>query len=802
MTTWTLNRTLLATALMAALAPADAQQADAAPGAAPGLPGSPGPVATISRQALASTGMGELGKALQALSPSFSFSTIFLAGGSDIIRPGTLFGAGPDQVLVLVNGKRRHQHALVHINQTVGRGWAGTDFDAIPLSAIDHIDILGGDAVARYGSDATAGVIDIVLKKDTGGTALSAMAGTTAEGDGGTVAASASRGFAFGPGGYLDLSAEARRRGETNRAGIDMLATPPRVTQHIGDIRTRDVALWGNAALPTGGGDELYAFAGASRRTGDGYALFRYKDDPRNVPAVYPGGYVPELYMTVRDASLGVGYRRNLGNDWKVDLSLAHGHNQLRFRNRHSINVSYWYEPEGYGIYGASPTGADAGKLVLTQGTANLDFSGPVTLLGSRIDLSTGFEYRRDGYRIVAGEPVSYQFGRTDDPALWIADQTGDLAGPGMQGFQGYSPADAIGAARHSVAFYLDAQQKFGQYFTIGSGVRYERYSDVGLATAGNLVLRYQPSPSLSVNAGASTGFRAPGVQQRFYSSTVVDLDRKGAMTKTMTAREGSAAALALGFGPLAQEHTRTVNAGLVLRPADGFALSANAFRTVVLDRIVLSSPITKFSGYCSKLGFCSSAGILEALHTDQVQVFANAIDTATRGLELAAERTLRGHGATLVLTGQLGFNRTEVTARHARSPLVTADQLFRDDQVTLVEHGQPRQHHVLMADVSRGALGFNARANYYGAVQGQGYTAPYIQTWDAKWLLDLSVRYAVSRQLNLSAGVNNMFDTYPTRWDPMGAAPYPQMGFTWCRETCPFGINGRTLYARVDYTF
>jgi iron complex outermembrane receptor protein len=794
MTTRTLNRTLLASALLAALAPANAQQGDAAPG----------PVATISGQALAATGMGELGKALQALSPSFNFSTIFLSGGSDISRPGTLAGMGPDQVLVLVNGKRRHQHALVHMGQTVGRGWAGTDFNAIPLSAIDHIDILGGDAVARYGSDATAGVIDVVLKKGASGTALSVMTGTTAEGDGDTLAASASRGFALGAsGGYLDLSAEARRRGETGRAGIDMLATPPRVTQHIGDIRTRDGSLWSNAALPVGGGAELYAFGGASRRSADGYSLFRYKDDPRNVPAVYPDGYVPELSMTVRDASLGVGYRRDLGHDWKVDLSLNHGHNQLRFRDRHSINVSYWYEPQyGSDIYGASPTGAEAGKLVLTQATASLDFRGPVTLLGSRIDLSTGFEYRRDGYRIVAGEPVSYQFGRTDNPALWIADQTDDLAAPGMQGFQGYSPADAISAARHSVAFYLDTQQKFGAHFTLGSGVRYERYSDVGLATAGNLVLRYQPSPSFSLNAGASTGFRAPGVQQRFYSSTVTDLDRKGAMTKTMTAREGSAAALALGFGPLAQELTRTVNAGLVLRPAPGFTLSANAFRTVVRDRIVLSSPITKFSGYCSKLGFCSSAGVLESLQTDQVQVFANAIDTATSALELSAERTLRGHGATVVLTGQLGFNRTEVTARHARSPLVTADQLFRDDQVTLVEHGQPRQHHVLMADVSRGRLGFNARANYYGAVQGQGYTAPTIQAWDAKWLLDLSVRYAFSKQLSLAAGANNLFDTYPTRWDPQRAAPYPQMGFTWCRETCPFGINGRTLYARVDYTF
>jgi iron complex outermembrane receptor protein len=175
---------------------------------------------------------------------------------------------------------------------------------------------------------------------------------------------------------------------------------------------------------------------------------------------------------------------------------------------------------------------------------------------------------------------------------------------------------------------------------------------------------------------------------------------------------------------------------------------------------------------------------------------------TTTRGLDLIAERSLRGAAGTLVLSGQLGFNRTEVDSRASSSKVLSGAQLFDDAQVTLIERGQPRQHHVVAADFTTGPWNLNARANYYGEVAGQGFTAPYVQTWEPKWLLDLSGRFAFTKQLALSLGVNNVFDTYPSRWDPVKAAPFPQMGFTYCWETCPFGLNGRSLYAKADYSF
>ncbi|WP_313707042.1 TonB-dependent receptor domain-containing protein [Massilia sp.] len=240
-----------------------------------------------------------------------------------------------------------------------------------------------------------------------------------------------------------------------------------------------------------------------------------------------------------------------------------------------------------------------------------------------------------------------------------------------------------------------------------------------------------------------------------------------------------------------------------MLRPAANFSITADLYRTDIIDRIVFSSTIAPEGGACPTPAACPIRAILDPLRVGQAQFFTNAIDTETRGLDVVLEHTTRGvAGGTLVLSGQLGLNRTEVKARHSQSAVLTGAQLFDDAQVTLIERGQPCQHHVVAADFSRGAWNANLRANYYGEVQGQGFTAPFVQTWKAKWLLDLSSRYSLSKALSFSAGVNNLFDTYPTRWDPQRAAPFPQMGFTHCWETCPFGINGRTMYARAEYAF
>lgn len=755
------------------------------------------PVGLINLKDMQTAGPLELGKLLQTLDPSFNFSTTFISDGTDIIRPATLRSLGPDQLLVLVNGKRRHQQALVNVQQTVGRGSAGTDINAIPMSAIHHIEVLRDGAAAQYGSDAIAGVINIVLKSNVNETAFSGTFGTTSQGDGDLYSASVNRGFALGEnGGFVNLTAEARVRGETNRAGPDTLrVNPPRVTQRIGDSDAKDAYLWWNAALPIDKDSEFYAFGGVSKRTGDSSGFYRSPGDGRTVPAVYPNGFLPNIRTTVKDLSHAFGYRRDLPKDWKFDLSINHGASELAFREKQTINVSYWYEPKpGGGIYAESPLEADTGKLKFNQTTINADIKGPVNLGGTEIFLASGFEWRRDNYEIVAGDPVSYQYGRTNNPKIVIKDQNGGIAASGTQGFPGYTPATAVDSGRHNIALYLDAEHRPVKELLLAGAVRYEDYSDFGSTVTGKISARWDPSKQVGVRASASTGFRAPGVQQEFYSSVSTNLNAAGELTETLTARQGSAVTKALGIAPLKEETSRNASVGLVLRPASNMSLTADVYQIKIKDRIVFSSNIGP------EAGGGPIANVLTPLGVGQAQFFTNAVDTKTRGLDIVADHTTKWTGSTLVLSGQLGFNKTQVTKRHSTSSILTGAQLFDQAQVTLIEHGQPRKHHVVAADYTSGPWNVNARANYYGEVSGEGF-AP-LQTWSGKWLLDLTGRYSFSKKTSVTVGVNNVFDTYPDKWDTVKGAPFPQLGFTHCWEVCPFGINGRSMFVRFDTRF
>jgi iron complex outermembrane receptor protein len=752
------------------------------------------PVGLISQKDLQTAGPLELGKLLQTLDPSFNFSTTFISDGTDSIRPATLRSLGPDQVLVLINGKRRHQQALVNVQQTIGRGSAGTDINAIPLAAIHHIEVLRDGAAAQYGSDAIAGVINIVLKSNIGETAISGQLGTTSEGDGDLYSGSVNRGFALGEsGGFVNLTLEARKRGETNRAGPDSLRVdPPRVTQHIGDSNTKDYYLWWNGALPIDKQSEFYAFGGISKRKSDSYGFFRSAGDARTVASVYPNGFLPAISTDIKDASWAFGYRHDLPGDWKADVSINYGQSELAFHESNSLNVSYWYEPKpGGGIYAESPREADTGTLRFSQLTFNADVKGPVKLGDTTVSLATGFEYRKDNYEIVAGDPVSYQYGRTNNPAISILTPSGATAAAGIQGFPGYTPGTAVDSGRHNIALFLDAETKPVDTLTLGGAVRYEKYSDFGDTVTGKLSARFDPTKELGFRASASTGFRAPSVQQEFYSSVSTNLNN-GVLTETLTARQGSAVTQAFGIKPLKEETSTSGSVGVVLRPAQNFSITADAYQIKIKDRIVFSSEIAP------EAGGGPIANILRPLGVGQAQFFTNAVDTRTRGLDVVAVHTTKLDASTLVLSGQLGFNKTEVTKRHSTSTVLSGEKLFDKSQVTLIEHGQPRKHHVIAADYTIGAWNINTRANYHGEVYAENFSP--LQKWDARWLVDATVRYGFSKRTFLSVGVNNAFNQLPNEWTNGG--DFPKLGFTRCWETCPIGVNGRSFYVRADTAF
>lgn len=767
----------------------------------------PAPVDIITAEQLRETGALEVGQILQQLEPSFNFSRTWISDGTDIIRPATLRGLGPDQVLILVNGKRRHQQALVNVQQTVGRGSAGTDINAIPVSAIKRIEVLRDGAAAEYGSDAISGVINIILKDQKEGGLATIEAGQTYEGDGENYHAAINDSIPLGDG-FINLTGEYRKRYETNRAGKDELRVdPPRVTQRIGDPDATDRYLWLNSVLPAGDG-EFYFFGGISRRSGDSSGFFRSAGDGRTVPQLYPNGFLPNIITTVRDWSAAGGYRMKFANGWDLDLSVNHGQSKFEFDERNSVNVSWYYEPKpGGGIYGESPTSADTGTLKFDQTTFNADLKGSFDWGhgAGPLYVATGYEYRRDNYQIDAGDPVSYTYGRTNNGSIVIRNQNGGFAAPGIQGFPGFTPGTEVDRGRHNNAVFVEAENQLSEHFMLSGAIRYEDYSDFGNTTTGKVNFRWDPTDQFGLRGTLSNGFRAPGVQQEFYSQVSTNLNAAGVLTDTLTARQDSSVTRAFGISPLKEEKSHNGSIGFVYRPDSAFTFTVDAFRTTIDNRIIFSSNIQpEDPSTCNATrSNCPILQILEPFHVGQVLFFTNAIDTRTNGLDLVGDyHTTLSNGDTLDLNAALNFNRTKVTKRRSQSAILPANVLFDDTQVTLIEKGQPRQHHVLSATWGHDAWSVNTRANYYGEVEGQGFTPGIIETWGGKWLFDLTATWKVNDAFSVTGGGNNIFDTYPDKWDRTRGFPFPQLGFTYCWETCPFGVNGGSYFVRLDYKF
>lgn len=772
------------------------------------------PVDVIDEETIRSTGATETGKILQLLAPSFNFSQTTISDGTDIIRPATLRALGPDQVLVLVNGKRRHQQALLNVQQTIARGSAGYDINAIPVSAIARIEVLRDGAAAQYGSDAIAGVINIILKDSTDKTDVTVDLGQHYAGDGEVAAASVNTGFGIGDRGFFNFTVDYNDRGETNRSGPDLLrVSPPRVTQRIGDADSESVSAWFNLEIPSGDTGAFYAFGGWTNREGNSSGFFRSAGDGRTIPSIYPNGFLPTIITEPTDTSIVLGYRNLINDNWSYDASINYGNSSFDFREENTANVSYFFEPtnpsDPFGaIFGETPLAADTGSLELDQTVISLDFTGSVDwgVGDGPLFVALGAEWRQDGYQITAGEPVSYQYGRSDDRSILIFDQTGAIAQPGTQGFPGWSPREAVDEDRDNISVYVDLESQLSAKLRGGFALRYEDYSDFGSTINGKLSGRYDFTERFALRGTISTGFRAPGVQQAFYSQRSTNLNAAGVLTDTLTARQDSDVTRAFGIPALEEETSVNYSLGIVARPNDRFRLTVDLYRIDIDDRIVFSSNIQPESGNCGTPfdpSRCPIRAILDPFGVGQVLFFTNAIDTETTGLDIVALYDVPiGNDRLLSFEGAFHFNDTEVVDRRSASSILPAAVLFDDAQVTLIEEGQPGEHFVISGTYFDGPFSVNLRLNYFGEVAGQGFTPGFKQTWGAKVLTDLTASYAFNDSVKLTVGGLNIFDEFPDRWDPVNAFPFPQLGFVYGWETLPFGINGGYYFARLGFSF
>jgi iron complex outermembrane recepter protein len=754
------------------------------------------PVDIITAEQIESTGAVETMQVIQALAPSFNFPRPTISDGTDSVRPATLRGLGPDQVLVLINGKRRHQTALIHINSTIGRGSTGVDLNAIPVAAIQRIEILRDGAAAQYGSDAIAGVINIVLKSGVSPTTLSFRAGgntgsfqdvfdTTHDfSDGGTYDLSGSSGFALGKG-AVTVAGEYRNRHGTNRAGPDTGdAFGPQPNIHWGDSEEQDGLLFANAEVPLAGSrtSSFYAFGGWSRRTGSHGGNYRRRIDAGNWPSIYPNGFLPLIEPTNVDASVAAGIR-GVRAEWFWDVSGVYGHNRLDYDVANSLNASLGpaIPPNQTEFY--------SGAIAYNQITFNGDAARAVDVgLASPAHLAFGVEYRRENYQIFAGEPNSYLNGGS-------ANQFGAPGIPGAQVFPGFRPTDEVDVWRNAVGGYVDIEADVATGVQLGLAGRYEHFDDFGSTADGKVTVRLEPDKRFVIRGAASTGFRAPSLGQIHFSTVSTNFSLIGGQfvpVEAGTYPVASPQARALGATDLTPEESLHYSGGVVLNPIEPLEVTVDVYRVAIDDRIVLSD---NFTGE-------QIAALLQPFGANGARYFTNAIDTRTKGVDLLANYRLELDAAgTLRL--QVAFNHTDTSiTRISPTPPQLAgfdNTLFsrvppNDIEFRRFTCAQPENNTRLTADWRRQAVGALLRVARYGDYCS---LEAIDQIYSAEWVIDVEATYRLGRSL-LGFGVQNLGNALPDRnlesVSNRGGRTFPR--------NAPFGFNGRYFYGRIAYTF
>ena len=822
---------------------------------------SPVPVDVISAETLANTGHTEMNRALTQEVPSFNFPQPSITDGTDVIRPATLRGLGPDQTLVLINGKRRHTSALLNINGSVGRGTSAVDVNLIPTIALSRVEVLRDGAAAQYGSDAIAGVINFQLRDARqGGKAFATYGqyythvddietyGSVAVGpgntpvtapdttlvlnytgndrkrhDGETLTIAGVIGIPIAEEGSLKIAAEFQDRNDTNRTGADprrqynLIAgaldprelTFDRFSHRYGDPEVRDTKLFINFELPVnvGGETEVYAFGSYNDRQGESAGFYRLANDARNVPAIYPDGFLPLITTDTDDHAVTVGVRGDLSG-WNWDLSGQYGRDRVDFRIENSLNRSFG---------AASQTEFDSGGLTYNQVLFNLDVSHDLALgFAQETTFALGIEHRREAFDIRPGEPASYANG----PAG---------GAPGAQVFPGFQPV--IGGVRvdeknkrHNWSAYAEIDADITDKLNMQAALRYEDYSDFGSDLNWKLAGRFEPIDGFALRASASTGFRAPSLQQQFYAAQATN-NVAGVLLDTVTLPVNNPVAVALGATPLEAESSLSFSGGIVINAVPRLNVTLDVYRVDIDDRIVVTDNLQATRDAAGNPsgtdpGF-SIAEILNAAGFPTVNAarfFVNGVDTRTSGLDLVTTyRVPDLFDGRLNLTAGFNWNKTKIRrVLAAPGALAEVDNLVlfgRQESLRLVK-GQPRNKINLSADYERDWLGLTLRSTRYGEVLDAGAPASGVQDihLEAKWITDAEIRFEpLGNRVQIALGANNLFDVYPTN-TPRGQAVDPVSGATVnlpitryvtpFSNFSPFGFNGRFLYGRVTVSW
>ncbi len=811
----------------------------------------------------------DLTSVLNMAAPSFNYNKQSGADGADHVDLGTLRGLGPDQTLVLINGKRRHTTAFVALFGTRGRGASGTDLNAFPQSAVDRIEILRDGASAQYGSDAMAGVINIILKKDinhwTINTGVAGYYDTKFNAskfnagnqyvsgdkiDGQTFSLSATNGFAVGnSGGYVSFALDVLTQGKTFRqadttnwkTNKDALPYINGGRRAFGDGSVNTYGASYNMELPVKDTKTtFYSFGTVNTKESDAFAYSRnFSAKPERFPVTLGGNlifvpgimqrtndgetyYNPHIGTNINDASIALGLKGTSVHNWNWDASIATGKNDFQYNGNGTFNAS---------LQGNTTKNTfDDGGFRFRQTTVNLDFSKAFKTVASGLNVGYGFEYRHEKYKINKGEEASWQSYNQDDFTFPNLDPTDvrKLA-PGSQGFPGFSPNDTITATRHNFSAYADAELNISKAWLVDLAVRGEKYNDFGNVLTYKFATRVKAADNFNIRASASTGFRAPSLQQINFSNTLTSFSN-GALVQSRIARNGDALSSAAGIPKLKQETSVNASAGFAWKAMKGLTITVDGYMIKVKDRVVLSG---LFSDQDPTLP-ASFISQLNTLGVSTAQFFTNAVNTTNYGLDVVIDYSKKWSNKSFkaLLAGNLQSINVDDINVPASLNTNTLNQktFFSDREIAFLKASAPNAKFSLGLEYSVNKLGVGSHLTYFGDVKLTGFgdgsigtdnpnyaginpqqysdadptkAVPEIFDYKPKLVTDLFASYQFSKKVSLFVGADNVFNVHPNFGiNPLAkkAAGDNETGGAW--DSVQMGFNGRKLFTKLVLNF
>ena len=793
------------------------------------------PVDVYSTTDIVQAGSTETSQVVANLSPSVNFPKQAVTDATEIVRPFTLRGLSPDHSLVLINGVRRHQTALMNVfSNGSAPGSSGVDLNAFPSSAIDRIEVLRDGASTQYGSDAIAGVVNLVVKEGQFAPFINTSIGQYRPGkpypnDGNSSDVAGGVGYALGRG-SLALFGQVTNRGMTNRAcpdgsfpdlqGVrDSVANCEVVIKrtgvqqpnvHWGDGMERDIHTFANFKMPVNqdATTELYAFGGYSNRKGTGNGFFRKPQNSRNWPEIYPLGFLPQFLPKVLDYSGAAGIRTNSGG-WAMDYGASYGFNSFDFNLRNTLNsslgpsLSAATAPGADGVLGTpddpgipNQTSFDAGALRRGEFNLTASLSREMNLgMPKPVNVAIGAAYRTESYEVVAGERASWINGyhQTQDSVGPCCGPNRSIAQAGSSVFQGFAPSDASTNDRNNIGGYIDLETNLTEALLVNAATRFENYSDFGQKLTGKLAARLQPAKQIVFRGAVSTGFRAPNLAQSWYSHTTTAI-QNNVLVEIGNYPVTHRASRIFGAKPLKEETSVNLSGGVAWSPNRIFNMTADYYHITIKDRILLGAT---FDGSSDPViaQILADSGLTQIVG---VQFPTNALDTKTDGVDLAANWHLEAGAGAFDFTAATNFTKNKVTRIDPLPAILVgkgSSYTSALDIVTInaIEKNRPNRRSSLTTNYTAGRVRAMGRISDYGSFVDGSLSG--LETFGQKTLFDAEVGYRFDR-IGVSFGVNNLFNTFP---DKQTIADNTNNGTFTYPGSSPFGYNGRYVYMRSE---